>query len=303
MKVEIPYSWADKQTECALMGLQFPWQGKKLEVAIRFGIESEEAVQTDINQVTIPEIISWEITELADKHQVRDEAALLQAFQTYRLSLYDIIDDRHMEKCGKPTFLKLYGEDRVKILKGKYDSIVFFLADKLEKFGVVDARQYAFRQYQKTVDADKVRNQFDSDMPTPDQAIVILEALAGTPARYIAKLAQANRYEVLAFSIANSMASLEDLIDFVSLEDFSRIKATIPFSFLKRELGNIPQSVDMSHIVRNTSVIKDSKRYTLFQLQMAESNLGVDKNRSKLFALMIDGMKSFLKVFPEDYFK
>ena len=137
---DFPNSWADKSLE-NLLNLEFlNWNLLTRETAIKLGISNHEAVKTDLSQVTVPEIISSELSIASGKFELRDVAATLQAFQTYRLSLYDVLNDRHMTKLKRPTFLALYGKKEcLRVLK-IYSSAVKSLAKELEKLGIENAQ-------------------------------------------------------------------------------------------------------------------------------------------------------------------
>ena len=109
---KIPNTWANKEIELILNKEFLKWDYRKKALAKKFGINNNKAAKTNLAQVTIPEVFSSEISILSENLDLRDDAATLQAFQTYRISLYDTLDDKHMYKCGKPTFLKLYGKKK-----------------------------------------------------------------------------------------------------------------------------------------------------------------------------------------------
>jgi len=298
---QVYYGWADEEVDVLLNKEFLKWLPRKMSIAREMRIDFHEAVKTDLSQVTVPEIISGEISRLSGNNHLRDAAAVLQSYQTYSLSIYDIINDQHMIKCGKPTFLKLYGIDEVKRLQTSYRYIVSLLANELETNGVKNAPHFARAQYEETLNADDLRNLPDGRMPTPKETINIMNSIAGGTAKYMALLTNAGQPWInIAESLANSMANLEDLIDFMSLEDFKKIKATLPFALLYHQTGLIDTSLNAKRILDETSVIPKTKEYIFNQLNIISDNLN-GGGKGSLLGLFERKMRSFLESFPETY--
>lgn len=303
-KNNFPNSWADVNLE-NLLKLEFvKWNQLTRKTAFRLGISNHKAVKSDLSQVTVPEIISSELSIAVGNFELRNIAASLQAFQTYRLSLYDVLNDEHMTKLKRPTFLALYGEKECQHIIKMYSIAVMKLAEELKKLGIKNAQTFAEAQYAETLNADSIRNDCERKMPTVNKTIEIVESLAGNPAKYIAKLTTADvNLEELAKSLVNSMATLEDLIDFVILEDFGKIKATLPLSLLNEEMGLIDERITLEEIMKKTSAVSRTKEYILSQLKKSEGILSQYSRKCKILKRFMHQLNEFTERFPEDYIK
>jgi hypothetical protein len=270
----VPDTWAEEGLEVSIRNSIKDWENKKREVVDLFNLRKFEAVMSDIGDITLPEIFAAEICVISGNQHLRDVAATLQAFQTYRVSLYDIRTDKHEYKLGKPTFLKKYGERYVRIVEQRYATVVDFLAKELERLGVANARMLARLQYDKTIEADKKRNGYPIILPSIEETIRINEEVAGNTARLIAQLSNGNvDMENVAASLADSMSTLEDIIGVISREDLSEIKATIPLAYLQEEVGLIRSEMQPRNLVRTTRFVERTREYVTGRLNIARGLL------------------------------
>jgi len=301
----LPDSWASEGLEVIIRNSIKPWRYKKLKVTKRFQIGDIEAVKSDLEDITLPEIFASEICILTNRLDIRDISATLQAFQTYRVSLYDIRTDKHEYKLGKPTFFKLFGEAYVKSIENKYAEVIDFLAKELERLGIKEARKLARLQYDKTLEADRIRNSCPKKVPIIEKTIKINEDVAGNTARYIARLAGGNEdMEEITASLADSMSTLEDLIGILNKEDLSEIKATIPLAYLQEEIGLITKKMQPKNLVKNTRFVEETEKYVKQRLRTANNLLQQYNYHSKgILNQFIRDMNSFMISFPRDYFK
>ncbi|MCW8966367.1 MAG: hypothetical protein OQK82_06750 [Candidatus Pacearchaeota archaeon] len=186
-----------------------------------------------IKQICIPEIFAYSFCDLGNKGDIKHLVVPLESFQTYAISLYDQIEDSHLERGGEPTVLKVYGLESTLNIKKSCENIYYRLAEKLEEF-VPNAKEIAQEQYNLTIRADKLRN--SKNIFEPEKAILLQNLIAGVPSQKIALLcAGDDNIQTLARNMGNSISTIDDLIDLVFLEDIKNPKTTIPLSYLVDE--------------------------------------------------------------------
>ena len=282
----LPDTWADPSFEDFLREQIRFLDSKKKSVISLFTSETNPIILSDLSEVTLTEGMSIDLSRIAQKPEILDVAATLQAFQTYRLSLYDILDDKHLTKLCKPTVLAIYGEDAVKAVAKIYNSSVLQLAEELEEKGVSEASKLAQQQYDDTIKTDKIRGEFVSKMPSPEEAIRLQRNIAGGPAKGIVKLAGGDHsLEEGIATLVDALTTLEDLIGFIDMEDFTRVKATIPLAFLYEECLHIEKPRDIREIIRETKVIVKTREYVRNMIHIAKKEFSPYRQISPILSI------------------
>ncbi|MEM4331020.1 MAG: hypothetical protein QW273_03375, partial [Candidatus Pacearchaeota archaeon] len=188
-------------------------------------------VEDYIKQPCIPEIFAYNFCLLNNKQDLLPDISLLGAFQTYAVSLYDLIEDKHFTRHGEKTLLGKIGIKKTIYLRKLCESIFLKKAKKLEKKKKNNALKLSLEQYLLTLAADSLRNK--KEILPPPQALTLQDLLAGMPTEKIALLCGGNiELCQLAKSLGNSLSTLDDLIDLLLLEDVNKKKTTIPLSYL-----------------------------------------------------------------------
>ena len=244
----LPKTWGSKNIEDLIYKEISQWRDKKISIAEIIGFDENLGFIDHINSITIPELFAAYCTIVSERNDIRDTSASLQAFQTYRVSLFDILDDNHLEVFDQPTILKLYGEHYVRELDEFYKKAINILANELVEKGIRNALDLIEQQYEEVLVTDRTRNANYESFPIPLEAIKSHEKNAGGTARFAVYLSGGNfDLEVLVSSLANAMACCDDLVDMVSGRDLEDPKLTIPLSYLTEEVGDI-REIDVHHL-------------------------------------------------------
>lgn len=290
--MKIPNSWAGKNLELLLRKTIADIRDKKESVAKILGIHRIREVREDIADLTISEVMANEFSRMTRNEGVRKVSAALQAFQTYRLSLYDIRTDRHEYKLGKPTVLKRRGEDYIRFLEEEYGRAVLLLAQELQELGVSDGVRLAKRQYIETVRADVFRNRCKRS--SIEEVINMNENRAGAHGKYISLLCGGGKQiQELAFSLANSMATTEDLIGLLKKEDFKDFKMTIPIAIFRNVNKTKDKTLCAEQIIRKTEIVRLTGDYVSNYLRRAGNILSAYDYKSAALTGIINDIDKF----------
>lgn len=181
--------------------------------------------------INIPEVVSYSLAKLSGLDELAVEVATLQAFQLYRISIYDILSDSHFEKNGRKTILH-HGPDCLARVDSMLEQRITEIAGRLQNIGFEGAETLARRQYSEVIEQDKLRNSIDPMVQDKETVHRIIDSVAGTHGRYLGLLSTQNS-ELVNFAVylARAMHTLEDLLDFVSGEDRTRPKVTLPLFY------------------------------------------------------------------------
>jgi len=301
----MPDTWARDGLEVIIRDAIEPLYSEKVAIVKKQGIWEVEAVKSDIDDITLPEIFAAEICLISNNMQIYTTSAVLQAFQTYRVSLYDIRTDKHEYKLGKPTFLKKYGEKYVLSVEAEYTHIAELLAKQLEENGVKNAPALVRAQYEDTLKADKIRNNCPTRIPSVRETIKINEDVAGNTARYIARLSNGNiEMEDIAAGLADAMSTLEDLLGVINCEDLSEVKATIPLAYLQEEVGRITSDMNPAELIKKYHFAEYTMNYVQKRLGAVKELLKLHSYPDKgILNLFISDMDHFMEVFPSRVLK
>jgi len=301
-KNKLPFTWAEPGFELFLRSRVLPINGGKVKMVTNFNQSFNNVITSDLAEVTLTEAISIDLSNIAKKPDLLETAATLQAFQTYRLSLYDLLADNHIERFGKPTVLGKYGQKAIKETINLYGLWVLSLSKELEKKGIPKARRFAEKQYKDTLKADQFRNSFRSQMPSPKQAMKMQRELAGKDGQIMAYLTGANKIigEATACLI-DALTTLEDLMGVIDLEDFDKPKATIPLAFFYQEKSHLIKPTNSRKIIDQTRVVTRTRSYINGMLQKAEGPILDYQIEGPVLARIFQQVSKFNEVFPENY--
>ncbi len=303
---EFPKTWGSDSTEKIISDRMSLWQFKKDSIAFSLGFHKEIGYLEFRNYISIPEIMAYESCLLINK-KLLSISPPLQAFQSYRIYLYDMISDNHLEIFDEPTILGRFGENYTRNLAKIYENAVKSLSEELEINGVKNALFLAKKQYSLTIKNDKIRNKKYDKLPSPDFAIKNNNDTAGGHARYISKLSGGNNIlEEIVGSLANAMACCDDFVDMIRGDDLKNKKLTIPLSFLEEEIGRLEDFSfeELKRLALEEKTISKTKNYITKELENAVIKLrSFNEYKNSLFYLFISDIKDFLNNFPDIYLK
>jgi len=270
----------------------------KLRILDYIGIKDCDEASIDINEVTIPEFISY---SLGHKY-LRIEASVLQAFQTYRYSIYDILSDDHYYKEGNETVLKKYGKKFAANLEQKYGEAVMLLTNSLEKKGISGAKIIADKQYTNVILRDKQRDHYAFGNFSVSDIIALNEHMLHTHTRPLAMLSGVSDKLVdVPFSIANALCALEDLEGALLAEDFRSFKATIPVAFLYEEYCTEYSKLNYYDILSSKSIHR-VREYILSHANNA-LNLLKEHDITNMLSILPEKIAAFADKIPDIYLR
>lgn len=221
--------WANKATLESSLEISLFFLKRKEELSSNLGCPQFN--RDYLKQPCIPEIFAFNFCTLNGRTDLREPVALLEAFQTYAVALYDQIDDNHLIRNGEKTLLGNCGPRKAQDIKLFCERTYSNIASSIET-QVLGASSIADEQYLLTLKADKLRNQ--AVVLSPKEAIDLQNNLAGIPTEKIALLCGGSLELVtLARNLGNALSTMDDLIDLISLEDMGKQKTTIPLVYLK----------------------------------------------------------------------
>ncbi|NCO11611.1 hypothetical protein CO038_01075 [Candidatus Pacearchaeota archaeon CG_4_9_14_0_2_um_filter_39_13] len=235
---EIPESWASNSVLRLSLDVSLVFLDKKRELICENCLNPPLRFFEDyLEQPCVPEILANCLCDLGGKTNLKETSSLLEAFQTYAVSLYDQISDGHISRNGEPTVLGAHGITETLRVKDACEQIFRRLARDLEE-RIPNAAKIAEEQYALTLSADKMRN-LPKILP-PNEAIELQNQLAGLPSEKIAHLCEGD-LEIVTLSRTTGLAlsTIDDLIDLIKLEDLKGRKTTLPLSYLHQSNPSI----------------------------------------------------------------
>jgi hypothetical protein len=257
-------------------------------------LKCQQFSQDYLEQPCIPEIFALNFCSLNGREDIKEQVALLEAFQTYAVSLYDQIDDNHLFRNGEKTLLGVCGLKKAQKVKLFCERIYSELARGLEA-KVPNASSVANEQYLLTLKADTLRNQ--TRILSPKEAMDLQNLLAGIPTEKIALLCGGNSELIaLARNLGNSLSTMDDLIDLINLEDIGKRKTTIPLAYLKHfNITGDSREETRANFLRSEAFYKTSE-YILAELSGAQRILKyLGSPGESLLNKYVSEMTSYLK--------
>jgi len=299
-KSPLKKTWTDERVIDASLNISLSFLKRKKELLNKKTSKLNYFIGDYLKQPCIPEILANSFCYLGKNNSLQKILSPLEAFQTYAVSLYDLIEDNHQIKDNDFTVLGRYGIEKTNYLKVICEKTYKQLAKELSLI-IPNANKIAQEQYELTLQADKIRN--SPIILSAQDAITLQDKLAGIPSEKIAFLSGGYEIKQLAKSIGNALSTIDDLIDLITMEDLGKSKTTIPLAYLFQENPKI--LTDSPEKARDYFLKSDALKKTTEYLDKELNKAGLmlkvlDPKEQDILSLYREKMQEYLRKIEND---